>query len=59
MIRTELAGEEATDAIRGLSKRQIELIKAIQIDSIRAKTERKISLRQMSHILITHSELKA
>lgn len=30
-------------AIRGLSKRQIELIKAIQIDSIRAKMERKIA----------------
>ena len=34
------------------------MIKAIQIDSIRAKTERKISLIHMSHILIEHIEIE-
>lgn len=45
-------------AIRGLSNGQIELIKAIQIDSIRANTDRNISLIQMSHILIEHIEIE-
>ena len=34
------------------------MIKAIQIDSIRANTDRNISLIQMSHILIEHIEIE-